>query len=132
MSADMSLKAMCASTSAWYSAASTKFGCPGVKEQYLPPYSGISMSCSKAFSMKFSMLHRSAFVIAPGSGNAFRLRPTRTRIESSGSPSAAMSSTPPSGRPSTPSSDQSFACCASSLTLWYLASALLKKGLKRS
>ena len=57
---------------------------------------------------------------------------TRTRIDSSGRPRAAMSSTPPSGRPSTPSRLQSLTCVASSGTLWYLASALLKKGLKRS
>ena len=47
-------------------------------------------------------------VIDDGSGKAARLRPTRTRIESSlPSPSFCRSSWPSAGRPSTPSSDQS-------------------------
>jgi hypothetical protein len=56
------------------------------------------------------MSQRSCLLMPPGSGNALRLRPVRTRIDVSPRPSLVRSSFPSAGRPATPSRDQLFVC----------------------
>ena len=111
-SASMSLNMMWRSTSSLYLASSMKFGFAspspnsGVIELIEPP--NLAVSASNAASIRFSNATRSARSIAPGRLNAVRLRPTRTRIESSSfSPSFDRSSTPPSP---TPDASQSLTC----------------------
>ena len=90
------------------------------------------MRLLKASSMTFSMSQRSCWLMPPGSGNALRLRPVRTRIEVSPNPSFVRSSLPSSGRPSTPSSDQLFTWLSPAGTLWYLRMQASRYGVSTS